>query len=111
MIIRCYSVYDRKAQVFHAPYYAPTDGAAVRTFSDAVADPNSMLGRHPNDYVLYFVGTFDDSRALMEPKSPVDHVIDASSLVKALQAEIPFPDSLTTTKPSELDGRYAEDRL
>lgn len=104
MIIRLYSVYDRKAQVFHLPYYAPTDGVAVRTFSDAIADPNVTYSRHPNDYVLYCVGTFDDSGAIVAPISPVAHVIDASSLVRALQSEIPFPDELTTGKPSAVDS-------
>lgn len=110
MIIHCYCIFDRKALSYHPPYYAPTDGAAVRTLADAVADANNMLGRHPNDYVLYCVGSFDDSKGSMEPASPLRHVIDAIALVRAIQSEIPFPDHATTLKPSELDGKAGREQ-
>lgn len=100
MKTRCYSIYDRKALVYHTPYYAITDAVAVRTLSDAVTDPNGMFGRHPNDYVLFYVGEFDDSNGQFVPVQPLAHVIDAQALVKALQSEIPFPEGTTTDKPS-----------
>lgn len=95
MKTRLYAVYDRKALVYQVPFASLTDGAAVRMLSDAVADSNTMLSRHPNDYVLFYVGDFDDSKGALEAASPIVHVIDAASLVKALQSEIPFPDGLT----------------
>lgn len=103
MKLRAYSIFDRKALAYHQPYYAINDAVAVRTLSDAVADPNSMFGRHPNDYVLYCVGEFDDSNGVTSTISPLLHVIDAIALVKALQSELPFPDNATTTRPS-VDG-------
>lgn len=95
MRLRCYSLYDRKTLAYFPPYYAATDGAAVRTFSDAVGDVNSQIGRHPNDYVLFYVGEFDDTNGAMLAASPLAHVIDGSALVAALQSEIPFPDRAT----------------
>lgn len=94
-MIRCYSVFDRKTLAYMPPYFAATDGAAVRTLSDAVADPNNLLGRHPGDYVLFYVGDFDDQKGAFLPVSPLVHVIDAVSLVQALQSEIPFPPQAT----------------
>lgn len=105
MMVRCYSVFDRKALNYMPPFYAPTDGAAVRSLSDAVSDANSQLGRHPNDYVLYFVGEFDDSKGAMIPCSPLLHVIDAIALVKVLQAEAPLLDRLADHK---LNGSNAQ---
>jgi len=95
MRLRCYSIFDRKALSYHMPYYAPTDNAAVRTLSDAVADTNNSLGRHPNDYVLYYVGDFDDQTGVYTPVAPLVHVIDAIHLARALQSELPFPDHAT----------------
>lgn len=109
MMMRCYTVFDRKTLSYHLPYYAVNDSAAVRTLSDAVSDVNSLYGRHPNDFVLYCCGTFDDQKGAMEPSSPLLHVIDAIALVKAIQSEIPFPEHTTTSKPSlyekSADGR------
>lgn len=95
MISRAYSIYDRKAFAYHLPFYAVTDAVAVRTLSDVVADPQAIFSRHPNDYVLYFVGEFNDGNGAFVPASPLVHVIDASTLVKAMQSEIPFPENVT----------------
>lgn len=82
MILRSYSVYDNKALQYHPPFFASTDGAAVRMIRDLVADPNSSVGRHPGDYVLYCVGTWDDQKGAFAPFAPLLHVMDAIALVK-----------------------------
>lgn len=91
MKLNCYSIYDRKALQYHPPFFQSTDGAAVRSFADLVNDAQSTISRHPADYVLYKVGTYDDQVGLMEAASPLVHVIDAQSLVpiqKALPLEL-----------------------
>lgn len=102
MIMRAYTVFDRKALVYHLPFFALNDAVAVRTLGDSL-DPNSAFGRHPNDYVLYCCGTFDDNKAIFTPMAPLLHVIDAIALVQAAQSEIPFPEHVTTSSPSSLD--------
>lgn len=82
MIVKCYSVYDRKALIYNPPFYAPTDGAAIRIVQDAANDPNSQLGRHPADYVLYCVGQYDDQKGLLTGNQPLEHVIDLQGLVQ-----------------------------
>lgn len=82
MILNAYSIYDRKALQYHPPFYASTDGSAARTFSELVNDTNTSIGRHPADYVLYRVGQYDDQKGQLIPISPLDHVMDASALVK-----------------------------
>lgn len=103
MIMRAYTVFDRKALVYHLPFYAVNDPVAVRTLGDAVVSPDGAFGRHPNDYVLYCCGTFDDNKAIFTPMLPLLHVIDAIALVQAVQSEIPFPETATTSRPSTLD--------
>lgn len=100
MRLNIYCTYDRKAFMYHLPFYALNDAVAVRILSDEVSNPNSSVSRHPNDYVLYFVGAFDDQNGQLWPEQPVRHVIDCNALVQALQSEIPFPEGTTTAKPS-----------
>lgn len=90
MLHRAYSVFDRKSLVYSPPFYSHTDSSAVRALSDGVADVRSAIGAHPMDYVLFFVGTYDDAKGRLEPISPLVHVIDAVALVKA-----PPPDMFT----------------
>lgn len=82
MVLNAYSIFDRKALQYHPPFFAGTDGAAVRMLSDTVNDPNTSLSRHPADYVLFHIGTYDDSNGGLHPVSPLVHVIDAVALVK-----------------------------
>lgn len=82
MLLNAYSIYDRKGLNYHAPFFAATDGIAVRIFADLANDTNTTIGRHPADYVLYFVGTFSDGNGSLEPALPLRHVMDADALLK-----------------------------
>lgn len=82
MMLNAYTIYDNKALQFHPPYFASTDAAAARAFGDLANDPNTNVGRHPGDYVLFCCGTFEDARAALSPISPLRHVADATALLK-----------------------------
>lgn len=82
MLLRAYSIFDNKALVFHAPFFAINNAAASRSFGDLVADPQTNVGRHPGDFVLFCVGHYDDAKGTLMPVSPLEHVVDAAALVQ-----------------------------
>lgn len=56
------AIYDKKVGAYNRPFATRTKGEAARMFTDEVnrkADDN-MFNRHPEDYFLAFLGTFDD---------------------------------------------------
>ena len=61
MIHKVYSVYDIAAAAYLQPFYAPTVGMALRSFVDAVNDPNHQFAKYSSDYTLYLLGEFNDS--------------------------------------------------
>lgn len=81
MMLNAYSIYDVKALQWHPPFYVSTDAAAARLLADVVHDPNTLIGRHPTDHVLYCVGTFNDASGELQPISPRRHVADAAAFV------------------------------
>lgn len=81
MLIRYFSIYDRKATIFMPPFHALTDAAAVRSVQDAMSDPQTSLHRHPDDFVLFAVGEFDDASGVYTSQIPARHVVDVASLV------------------------------
>lgn len=87
MKLNAYCIYDRKALVYHAPFFAVADGAAARSFSDLANDANTTVGRHPADYILYRVGTFDDAIGNLLPETAV-HIADAATLVARPNGEL-----------------------
>lgn len=82
MITHAYSVFDRKALIYHKPFFEITDGTAMRAFADLANDTNSSVGVHPTDYVLFRIGSYDDQLGKLLPVSPLVHVADAIALVR-----------------------------
>lgn len=63
MIIVVCSVRDAKAEVFGQPHFTQSVGTAIRSFTDEInrEAPENSFFRHPEDYTLYQLGTYDDS--------------------------------------------------
>lgn len=62
MKLHVLSVKDNAAQIFGRPFYSQSTGAAIRNFVDEVNRPavDNQLYKHPDDFDLYFLGTFND---------------------------------------------------
>lgn len=74
MKVKCYAVLDAKISDFHLAIFDIEDAGAIRQFSDAVNDNKTKWNRHPEDYSLWFVGTFDTSKGMMAGDIPVNLV-------------------------------------
>ena len=59
-MLRMCSIYDCKAEAWLTPMFFQAKGQAIRSFSDAV-NGESEFAKHPDDYTLFCLGTFDDS--------------------------------------------------
>lgn len=70
MIITAFSLYDTKAGVFHTPFFMTSKGAAMRAVQDLASDMNTIVGRHPADFVLYQLGSFDDQAGQLMHTAP-----------------------------------------
>lgn len=60
------SIYDSKAEAFSNPMSFQSVAQAMRAFGDHINDPGSDMHRHPEDYVLFHVGTFDQRSSNIE---------------------------------------------
>jgi hypothetical protein len=61
MKLNAYTIYDVAAGTYMRPWFAGSDGEALRGFKDVCADANHPVGQHPEDYTLYRCGTFNDT--------------------------------------------------
>jgi len=66
MTLNLYTVFDEKAAAYLQPFFAPTDGVAIRNFTAAIADTEHSFARHAEDYTLWLVGTFDQADGSLE---------------------------------------------
>jgi hypothetical protein len=71
VILKAFAVYDTKAQCYAPPFFMASVGSAVRAFGDLANDRQSTINKHPEDYILYEIGTFDDNKGQLVAKLPV----------------------------------------
>lgn len=60
MVLKVFSIMDVKAECFAHPFYQQSAGLAIRAFGDVCGDDKMPFKRHPDDFVLYELGEFDD---------------------------------------------------
>ncbi len=87
MKMEMFSIFDLKSLAFVTPFFLNNTAMALRAFHDCATDKNHMFNKHPEDYVLYRIGAFDDSTAGVEVCSPPENLGLASQVVGAYSAE------------------------
>lgn len=60
MKLKVFAVYDEKACVYGTPFFMMTEAEATRAFKDLANDEKTTVGRHPSDFALFCLGTFDN---------------------------------------------------
>lgn len=80
MIRQVFSVRNAKGEFFNPPFISHTKGSAERTFQKLVNDPQSDINQFPEDYDLYYVGDFDDTKGVMLPLDTPEHLVKAVML-------------------------------
>lgn len=58
--MKVFAVFDGAVSAFERPFFARSSAEAIRSFEDAVTDPNSPFSKHPVDFALFCLGDFDD---------------------------------------------------
>ena len=80
-MLNIYSIYDSKAKTYNLPFFCKQDGQALRSFIDLVNDPRSEVSKHPEDYSLFCLASFDDEDGVIDPVEAPKCVARAWELV------------------------------
>lgn len=76
--MKCFAIKDIKAEGFNTPFFQPTFGLAERAFKEAVKDPQTHLSKTPDDFSLWYVGSFDQTQGVMTSEAEPKHVCNAN---------------------------------
>ncbi len=60
------SIFDLKAQAWIMPMFFLSVAQAARSFEDVMADKDGEFFKHPEDYVLYKLGKWDERNGILE---------------------------------------------
>lgn len=87
-ILHIFSLYDSKAGAFLRPFFAQNTQVAERALSDAVNNPQETVARHPEDFCLFKLGTFDEESGELVPEAAPEAVRQAITLRPEMQREL-----------------------
>lgn len=59
-----YSVKDGKAHLFSPPMLSISEGTMRRSIIDVLRDEKHPYARHPEDYMLFYLGEFEDATGI-----------------------------------------------
>lgn len=88
MKLEIYSVFDKKALVYGRPFFLLNDATAIRAFTDLVNDPSTDVNRHPSDYQLFHVGSFEDTTGGLIGLDTITPMVNGNEVV-AIQSLTP----------------------
>lgn len=83
------AVSDKKS-TFLQPVCTGSLGEAERGFGDEVNNPQSLMSKHPGDYALYLIGTFDPESGVIVPEPKPKFLAEAMNYAKLKNQEVPF---------------------
>ena len=81
-MMQIFAVKDKQVDAFLQPFFSPTLGAALRSLMEVVNDPQHTFAKYPADYILYTLGTFDDTNGVITAADIPDPVVNLSDLKK-----------------------------
>lgn len=81
MQLKVYAIRDQKTEFYNRPFYCHTHGEAERNFKHLVQDQNSVVSKNPEDYDLWYLGTFNDQDGKLDPCPAPEHIINAQNAV------------------------------
>ncbi len=66
MIYKVYTVFDSKSDEFKPPFFCKSPGEATRIMKNLLADKSHDFYKYANEFILFELGTYDDSLGKFE---------------------------------------------
>lgn len=66
-----FTVFDSSANAFLRPFFSPTIETAIRSFREIVNQEGHQFNKFPEDFTLYHVGEFDQTKGELKGSGPV----------------------------------------
>lgn len=79
---KVYAIYDKAAETYHRPFVEATDQLAIRAFCQAWKPEEKSFQMFADDYVLYYLGTFENEQGFFESEDTNRKIFDGQMLRK-----------------------------
>lgn len=84
--MKLYCIYDRKGELMNPPFVQQNNAMAIRQFQIMVNQPSTpersnIIHDYHEDFVLMYLGEFDDKTCVFSPQSPTLLLSTATELL------------------------------
>lgn len=76
-----YAIFDVKAGEYSRPVFYSNDAQAIREWGDVCQEKTTVFNKHPGDFIMHCLGTFDTRSGHLEALKQPRHVASASDFV------------------------------
>lgn len=66
-----FAIYDSAGGAYHKPFMEDTVLLGMRAFQTIMDDENSVINKYPDQFNMFYLGTFDMSTALFVTRVPL----------------------------------------
>lgn len=80
LVLQVFTVYDTKVGAFMQPFVCRSQGEAMRIFGDEVNNAQGAFFRHPEDYAMFHIGSFDQGTGMVQPLATPVSLVTAVTL-------------------------------
>lgn len=105
MLMQMYVIFDKKAKIYNKPFYLINDNVALRTANQLVNDVNMECSKSPEDFVMFRIGSYEDTTAKVKPYEKHDVICRFHELVQHHKPFDPIETGLTG------DEKYTEEQF
>lgn len=100
MKLNLYSIFDKKARTYNTPFYLLNDEIAKRTALDLVKDHTTTIAKHPQDFILFRIGEFDDQTGHVQHDEKMPVIVNFHEIQLSLDLSS-IPSGSPTDYPDE----------
>lgn len=79
--LKMFSIRDAKAEAYHQPFFKKSIGEAERDFTELCRDEKSTLSKFPEDFDLYYLGTYSDQTGKFQTLDTPQHLVKAVNVI------------------------------
>ncbi|MEM0168022.1 MAG: hypothetical protein QW515_05270 [Thermoplasmatales archaeon] len=81
-MVKVFSIYDSKAEVYSNPVFIRTKGEAIRGLAECVNNSDHHYGRHSEDFTLFEIGEWDDLTGTFMPYQAKISICNLKELIE-----------------------------
>lgn len=83
-----FSIHDIKSKIYNKPFHQLNQEEALRTASDLANDKEHTPGKHPADFSMFQLGSYEDTTGKCDLYQSPEHICNLNDLVLISESDL-----------------------